>query len=60
MNDKIWYIVRNTPGVRLIVGAETKPISLTDEEYQNMKRQVEQSEANISKSWDQENNSYKV
>ena len=60
MNDKIWYIVRNTPGVRLIVGAETKPISLTDEEYQNMKRQVEQSEANISKSWNQENNSYKV
>ena len=30
MNDKIWYVVRNTPGVRLIVGAETHPIPLTE------------------------------
>lgn len=36
MNEKIWYIIRNTPGVRLIVGAETRPIPLTDKEYDDM------------------------
>lgn len=44
MNDKIWYIIRNTPGVRLIVGAETRPIPLTEEEYQNIVKQVEKSQ----------------
>lgn len=36
MNDKIWYVIRNTPGVRLIVGAETRPIPLTQKEYDEM------------------------
>lgn len=36
MNDKIWYVIRNTPGVRIIVGAETHPIPLTDKEYNEM------------------------
>ncbi|USN54236.1 MAG: transcription termination/antitermination protein NusG [Candidatus Peribacteria bacterium] len=36
MNEKIWYVIRNTPGVRLIVGAETRPIPLTDKEYDDM------------------------
>lgn len=44
MNDKIWYVVRNTPGVRLIVGAETKPIPLTDAEYQQMMSQIAQAQ----------------
>lgn len=44
MNDKIWYVVRNTPGVRLIVGAETKPIPLSDSEYQQMMDQITQSQ----------------
>ncbi len=44
MNDKIWYVVRNTPGVRLIVGAETKPIPLSDAEYQQMMEQITQSQ----------------
>lgn len=44
MNDKIWYVVRNTPGVRLIVGAETKPIPLTDAEYQRMMSQIAQAQ----------------
>ena len=43
MNDKIWYVIRNTPGVRLIVGAETRPIPLTPEEYDNIVKQVEKS-----------------
>ncbi len=42
MNDKIWYVVRNTPGVRIIVGAETRPIPLTDQEYQDILRQIEE------------------
>ena len=44
MNDKIWYVVRNTPGVRLIVGAETKPIPLTDAEYEQMMGQIAQAQ----------------
>lgn len=42
MNDKIWYIIRNTPGVRLIVGAETRPIPLTDKEHDDMVKYIEE------------------
>ena len=44
MNDKIWYIIRNTPGVRLIIWAETRPVPLTDEEYNNIIKQIEKSQ----------------
>ena len=40
MNDKIWYVVRNTPWVRIIVGAETHPVPVTDVELENIKNQV--------------------
>lgn len=36
MNEKIWFIIRNTPGVRLIVGAEIRPVPLTDKEYEDL------------------------
>ncbi len=36
MTDETWYIVRNTRGVTGFVGAETKPIPLTDKEITNM------------------------
>lgn len=57
MNDKIRYIVRNTPWVRLIVWAETRPIPLTNEEYEKIREQVlksqERSELSIPfKEWD--------
>lgn len=42
MNEKIWYIIRNTPGVRLIVGAETRPIPLTDKEHDDMVKYIEE------------------
>lgn len=42
MNEKIWYIIRNTPGVRLIVWAETRPIPLTDKEYDDMIKHIEE------------------
>lgn len=45
MNDKIRYIIRNTPGVRLIVGAETRPIPLTDKEYDEMMKHIEEKNA---------------
>ena len=44
MNDKIWYVIRNTPGVRLIVWADTHPVPLTDEEFNKMMEQVHASE----------------
>jgi transcription termination/antitermination protein NusG len=43
MNDKIWYVVRNTPGVRLIVWAETHPIPLTTVEYNKIIKQIQDS-----------------
>ena len=42
MDDKIWYIIRNTPWVRLIVGAETRPVPLTDKEYEDMMKYIEE------------------
>ena len=32
MNDKTWYVVRNTRGVTGFVGPGSKPVPLTDEE----------------------------
>lgn len=57
MNDKIRYVVRNTPWVRLIVGAETHPIPLTDDEYNKIIAQVEASKKRAElhipyKEWD--------
>jgi transcriptional antiterminator NusG len=40
MNDKIRYVVRNTPWVRIIVWAETHPVPVTDLELDNIKKQV--------------------
>jgi transcriptional antiterminator NusG len=36
VNDKSWYVVRNTPGVTGFVGSGTKPIPLTDAEVKNI------------------------
>jgi len=44
MNDKIWYVIRNTPGVRLIVWAETRPVPLTESEYQDIVNQIKKSQ----------------
>ncbi len=34
MNDKIWYILRNTPWVRLIIGSEIYPTPIDDKEME--------------------------
>ena len=57
MNDKIWYVIRNTPGVRLIVWADTHPVPLTDDEFNKMMQQVQASEDSLDikvpfKKWD--------
>ena len=57
MNDKIRYVIRNTPGVRLIVWADTHPVPLTDEEFDKMMQQVRDSEESLDvkvpfKKWD--------
>ena len=44
MNDKIWYVIRNTPGVRIIVGAETHPIPLTEAEFKVMMWHIQASQ----------------
>jgi len=44
MNEKIRYVIRNTPGVRLIVGAETRPIPLTEDEYTKIIEQIKKSQ----------------
>lgn len=36
MNDKSWYVVRNTRGVTGFVGPGSKPIPLSDEEVENL------------------------
>lgn len=57
MNDKIWYIIRNTPWVRLIVWAETRPVPLTDKEHQDIVDHIEKSQERAElqipyKEWD--------
>lgn len=57
MNDKIRYVIRNTPGVRLIVWADTHPVPLTDDEFNKMMQQVRESEDSLDvkvpfKKWD--------
>lgn len=36
VNDRSWYVVRNTPGVTGFVGSGTKPIPLTDAEVKHI------------------------
>ena len=44
MNDKIRYVIRNTPWVRLIVWAETRPVPVEDYEYENIISQIKKSQ----------------
>lgn len=40
VNEKTWYDVRNTDGVTGFVGSGTKPIPLTEYEYENILREM--------------------
>jgi len=57
MNDKIWYVLRNTPGVRLIIGSEIYPTPVDDKEMEKIINQVKESEERLEldipyKEWD--------
>jgi len=57
MNDKIWYVLRNTPGVRLIIGSDIYPTPVSDEEMNKVIEQVKASEERVDmdipyKIWD--------
>jgi len=57
MNDKIWYILRNTPWVRLIIGSEIYPTPVEEKEMekiiQTVKESEERTKMNIPyKKWD--------
>ena len=44
MNDKIWYVLRNTPWVRLIIGSDIYPTPVSDEEMNKIIQQVKDSQ----------------
>lgn len=57
MNDKIWYILRNTPWVRLIIGSEIYPTSVDEKEMEVILQKVKESEERMEldipyKIWD--------
>ena len=57
MNDKIWYVLRNTPGVRLIIGSDIYPTPVSDEEMNKIIKEVKESEERLDmdipyKNWD--------
>lgn len=41
LDDQSWYVVRNTPGVTGFIGSGTKPIPLSDEEFDSIVKQIE-------------------
>lgn len=47
MNDKIWYVLRNTPWVRLIIGSEIYPTPVKDEEMEKILQTVKESNERI-------------
>lgn len=45
ITSESWYVVRNTRGVTGFVGPESKPVPLTDEEFETMMNSQPQAEA---------------
>lgn len=48
VNEKTWYDVRNTDGVTGFVGSGTKPIPLTEDEVENILREMGVEKAKIA------------
>ena len=42
LNDKSWYIVKNTPGVSGFVGTKTRPVPLAEEEVEEIIKQTKE------------------
>ncbi|MFH1304978.1 MAG: transcription termination/antitermination protein NusG [Candidatus Omnitrophota bacterium] len=42
LNDKSWYLVKDTPGVSGFVGAKTKPVALAESEVKEILQQTKE------------------
>ncbi|MFH1394973.1 MAG: transcription termination/antitermination protein NusG [Candidatus Omnitrophota bacterium] len=42
LNDKSWYLIKNTPGVTGFVGTKTRPVSLAEEEVEEILKQTKE------------------
>lgn len=49
VNDRSWYVVRNTPGVTGFVGTTTKPVPLSDEEVERILHGQDKTSAPVPK-----------
>ena len=45
LNDKSWYMVKNTPGVTGFVGTKTRPVPLAEEEVDEIMKQTKEAKA---------------
>ena len=45
LNDKSWYLVKNTPGVTGFVGTKTRPVPLSEEEIDEIMKQTKEAKA---------------
>ena len=42
LNDKSWYLIKNTPGVTGFVGTRTRPVPLAEEEVEEILKQTKE------------------
>ncbi len=42
LNDKTWYIIKNTPGITGFVGTKTMPVPLSDAEVEDILQQTKE------------------
>ncbi len=45
LNDKSWYLIKNTPGVTGFVGTKTRPVPLAEEEIKEILDQTKEAKA---------------
>ena len=45
LNDKSWYLIKNTPGVTGFVGTRTRPVPLGEEEVEEIMQQTKEAKA---------------
>jgi transcriptional antiterminator NusG len=45
LNDKSWYLIKNTPGVSGFVGTRTRPVPLMEEEVEEILNQTKEAKA---------------
>lgn len=48
MDDKVWNVVKGTPGISGFISAGKKPLPLTEEEFNNIMNQIEEAHDKIA------------